>query len=597
MAKKYGRCPNYGECTLADGHDTIESTEENFVCTECGKPLREVAKAREEENKFKKIFQKTGKWLVPLALVLLGIIAWIEFGSNSATPPPIKIATSSPEIKPTKDNTILKLHGSNTIEAKLAPASDSDTPPPPPIKTTTSSPKVKPAKDNIILRLHGSNTIGAKLAPALVKAFMKEKGYTQIEKVPSGELEVLIRGKKVGSSTFDAIEIKAHGSMTGFDETDENKKVGLIGGYADIGMSSTPINEEAIKKFKEHGLGNPTSKTQEHIIALDGVAVILNPNNPIEQLTIEEVKKIFLGKITDWSQIGGKAGQIKLYSRDKQSGTYDTFRHLVLSGAKIECDANNPNLKCFEDSKELSSYVASDLNGIGFIGINYIGIAKPLRISMGRGVKAISPSKFNIKTEDYPLSRRLFLYQTNHPTPLAAEFIQFALSDDGQKVVNDSGLIEVSTMIDSTAEEIHDIENDKKRLLSNPAIPNAYKDLIRNADRKDTQLNFRFTSGTSDLDNKAFLDIGRLAEKLSKSEFKNTKLILIGFTDSKGNVAQNLKLSIQRANKVKEALMAEGIRVNTVTGFGEEPSLLLDPREDNDDSLRKNRRVEVWLKR
>ena len=65
MAKKYGRCANYGECTLADSHNTIESTEENFVCTECGKPLRVVANAGEEENKFKKIFQKIRKWLLP----------------------------------------------------------------------------------------------------------------------------------------------------------------------------------------------------------------------------------------------------------------------------------------------------------------------------------------------------------------------------------------------------------------------------------------------------------------------------------------------------------------------------------------------------
>ena len=152
-------------------------------------------------------------------------------------------------------------------------------------------------------------------------------------------------------------------------------------------------------------------------------------------------------------------------------------------------------------------------------------------------------------------------------------------------------------MIEATVEAIYEIENDKKRILTDTAIPNAYKDLIRNADRKDTQLNFRFNSGTSDLDNKAFRDIGRLAEKLSKSEFKGSKLILIGFTDAKGDDAQNLQLSIQRANKVKEELMAEGIEVDTVTGFGEEPSLLLDPREDNNDSFEKNRRVEVWLKR
>ena len=187
--------------------------------------------------------------------------------------------------------------------------------------------------------------------------------------------------------------------------------------------------------------------------------------------------------------------------------------------------------------------------------------------------------------------------QTNQPKPLAAEFIQFSLSNAGQKVVSDAGLVEVGIDEAITPIARDAIDADKQRLLDDAAVPKAYKDLIRNADRKDTQVNFRFASGASELDNRAFRDVGRLSEKLGKPEFEGAKLILVGFTDPKGDGIKNLDLSKQRATQVKDELAAEGIQVETVTGFGEEPSLLLDPREDEPESLAKNRRVEVWLQR
>ncbi|MBU0654899.1 MAG: phosphate ABC transporter substrate-binding/OmpA family protein [Gammaproteobacteria bacterium] len=573
MARKYGRCANYAECTLADSHKVIDSSEDNFVCPECGKPLRVAAQAVTEAGK-KPVTML--KWFLPLLLLLLiggGLAAW-QVGAFSA--------------------------GSGNGQAQTASTATVTTPPPAPAPVSVTPPPVaQPTEEsspNIVLRLHGSNTIGAKLAPALVEAFMQDKGYTEIEKLPVADLEVLVKGKKPGATETDAIEIKAHGSSTAFDETDKNAHVGLLGGYADVGMSSSPVKTAAINKFQAKNLGDPSSRAQEHVIALDGLAVIVNPANSVDKLTVDNIRKVFLGEITDWSALGGQAGPIKLYSRDHQSGTYDTFKHLVLSGKKLECETQ-ANLTCFEDSKELSSHVASDPNGIGFIGLNYIGTAKALKVSMAEKVNALAPTRFSVKTEDYPLSRRLFLYQTNQPTPLAAGFIQFALSDAGQKVVSDAGLVGVGIDDADSGQSVSEVDADKQRLLDDPAIPAAYRDLIRDADRKDTQLNFRFQSGSPDLDNRAYRDIGRLAEKLGKPEFDGAQLVLVGFADPQGDPAKNLALSKQRAMQVKDQLESEGLKVKTATGFGEELSLLLDPREEEPESLAKNRRVEVWLQR
>jgi len=119
--------------------------------------------------------------------------------------------------------------------------------------------------------------------------------------------------------------------------------------------------------------------------------------------------------------------------------------------------------------------------------------------------------------------------------------------------------------------------------------------LILNADRTNTPLNFRFQPGLFELDNRAFRDIDRLSTKLTEPELLGSKIILIGFADPRGDAIKNLELSKKRADKIREQLEAQGLKVEIATGFGEEPSLLLDPREDDPASLAKNRRVEVWL--
>ncbi len=577
MDRKLGICANHGKCTLADRHYVIDSTENNFFCTECSMPLRPSISLPEMEET-RGMISSIPMWVF-LALPLLLLVGIGGFSVWRLVGMPIVMETSGSFAASTSPSIPV---------AAVQPVSQ----PSPPQMPKESSP-------NIILRLHGSNTVGAKLAPALVENFMKEKGYTELKTVTLADLEVLIQGRKPDAIEADAIEIKAHGSSTAFDETDKNKGVGLLGGYCDIGMSSSPVKKEFVEKFQAKNLGDLSSRTQEHVIALDGLAVIVNPNNTIDKLSVDKIRKIFLGEITDWSEVGGAPGKINRYSRDHQSGTYDTFKSLVLSGKSLDF-GKGENLKCFEDSKLLSSNVASDLNGIGFIGLNYIGISKPLKVSMADNVNALAPTRLTIKMEDYPLGRRLFLYQVNQAKPLAAEFIQFALSNEGQNVVSAVGSVSLSLEEKDkivAARSAHDGHSDKHRLLTDPAIPKAYRELILNADRTDTPLNFRFHPVLFELDNRAFRDIGRLSTKLTEPEFVGSKIILVGFADPKGDAVKNLELSKQRAFKIKEQLEAEGLKVEIATGFGEEPALLLDPREDDPASLAKNRRVEVWLSR
>ncbi|MCW8956928.1 MAG: substrate-binding domain-containing protein, partial [Gammaproteobacteria bacterium] len=172
----------------------------------------------------------------------------------------------------------------------------------------------------VIMRLHGSNTIGAKLGPELVKSWMQAQGYTDIRSKMQVAQELLITAKNKYAQDI-AVEIKAHGSGTGFKSLAKKAN--------DIAMASRPIKAKEINKLT--ALGDLTKMGSEFVIGLDGIAVIVHKNNPISELKKTTIRKIFAGEIIDWKQIDQRyKGRIHVYARDDKSGTYDTFKALVL---------------------------------------------------------------------------------------------------------------------------------------------------------------------------------------------------------------------------------------------------------------------------
>ncbi|NLO81402.1 MAG: phosphate ABC transporter substrate-binding protein [Xanthomonadaceae bacterium] len=247
------------------------------------------------------------------------------------------------------------------------------------------------------LRLHGSNTIGEQLAPALVEGILRARGYTDIRLVPG----TTSTDKTVYAFAQDdlpeiAVEIHAHGSSTAFQ--------GLMAGSADLGMASRPILDREVTALQPQ-LGNLTAVGSEHVIALDGLAVIVHPSNPVHSLSTRQVAQLFSGQIANWNSLGGPELPVTVYARDDQSGTFETFKSLVLKphGAQL-----TPSAHRIESSSELSDRVAQDPGAIGFIGLPYVRRAKVLAINESEQALAIVPTHFTVATEDYPLSRRLY---------------------------------------------------------------------------------------------------------------------------------------------------------------------------------------------
>ncbi|MEL0584340.1 MAG: substrate-binding domain-containing protein [Candidatus Thiodiazotropha sp. (ex. Lucinoma kazani)] len=179
--------------------------------------------------------------------------------------------------------------------------------------------------DSLQLRIHGSNTLGSQLVPELIHSWLENKGYSQAKMEKGKELAKIQAESRDGSRIEVLIESK--GSSTGFK--------GLQQGSADLGMSSRRIKKQEITVLSS--MGDMTSVENESVVALDGIAVIVHPDNPLTKLSKSQIRDIFAGSISDWEKVGGLPGSIHLYARDNQSGTYQVFNSLVLGKKTRAC--------------------------------------------------------------------------------------------------------------------------------------------------------------------------------------------------------------------------------------------------------------------
>ncbi len=412
-------------------------------------------------------------------------------------------------------------------------------------KSVTNVPATTPT---CLFRLHGSNTIGAELAPAWVEAFLWKQGATNITRKPKDKDHLTIEGILPGQNSPQSVEIVALGSGTAFKD--------LADGSCDIGMSSRPIKDDEVQTLRGKGMGDMRSRGSENIVGLDGLSIIVNSANPLENLTIDQLQQIFSGAVSDWSQVGGGSGPIRIYLREAESGTRDLVKTLVLKKSDFAPSAQIPGTGSNDD---VSGSVEKDLNGIGFVGLPYVRANKALKIAEGNG-SPVRPTVFSVHTEDYPLSRRLFLYApANLASDWAKKFLQYALSSEGQNIVNDNKFVGLNIETKSAATD----DTEKK----DQDVPPEYTQLTKGA--TPLGIHIRFVPNSAVLDNRAFLDVKRISEFMQKTENRDGKLILIGFADAIGSPKANTALSKSRAKAVVKALREEGLPIDQDTGFGQ----------------------------
>ncbi len=199
-------------------------------------------------------------------------------------------------------------------------------------------------------------------------------------------------------------------------------------------MSSRPMKD----KEKEQMKAKYQTAGIEVTVAKDGLTVYLNEKNPVKELTMEQIRKIYRGEITNWKDVGGNNAQIILYSRENNSGTYVFFKEHVLENKDFA-----KNAQTLPGTAAVVNAVTKDVNGIGYGGAGYAHGIKECAVKKDAESPALLPIKENIDNNSYALSRGLYFYLKSRPEGAIKEFIDWVLSPAGQEVVSKEGFFTV----------------------------------------------------------------------------------------------------------------------------------------------------------
>lgn len=217
------------------------------------------------------------------------------------------------------------------------------------------------------------------------------------------------------------VQVNGGGSGTGI--------AALINGSVDLAQASRAMKDEEKAQVKQ----NRNANVVETAVALDSLAVFVHSSSPVRSLTIDQLKQIFQGKVTDWKDVGGPAGKIILYGRESSSGTYDYFREHVLAKEDF-----SPRVQTLQGTAAIINAVARDPRGIGYGGIAYAKDVRPLAVSDGGG-SPVAPSQETVAAGTYPLARNLYFYYLEGAPERVTRFVEFALSPQGQEIVSQVG--------------------------------------------------------------------------------------------------------------------------------------------------------------
>lgn len=239
----------------------------------------------------------------------------------------------------------------------------------------------------------------------------------------TGSTTVLPIAQKAAEAYMDNnqqadIQVSGGGSSVGVQAVGE--------GTADIGMASRELKDSEKEKYPD---------LVQHVVARDGIAVFVNPSNTVETITPAQVKAIYRGNITNWNELGGPDLEIVVVGRDSASGTREFFQDAVMNkedfvSTQLEKNSNGA----------VQQTIAQTPGAIGYVGLGYVDdTVKALKIDVDG--TAVEPTVANVLNNAYPLSRSLNMFTKGEATGLAKDYIDFILSPEGQKIVEEEGFV------------------------------------------------------------------------------------------------------------------------------------------------------------
>jgi len=597
MANQIGRCNNLELCTVAVSQRLISVPAGSpFICDKCGEPLQAPMSVSSPGRRRASIG-------IQLGVLLLGVsaVAWKLAGPDAdfaqvrtfvasltgaprpapvsaavpaatvqaapaATDPAANSLTATPVAATATALASAEPVGQGQAQAQVpALAAMPETPAPPAVAVAaaTFTPAPELARGAIpsttLLRLAGSDAVAPKLVRRLASSYLALIGDTSITAAPSGTPRLVeVSGMQTGQR--EVISIAETSSAGGFNA--------LLRGSADMAVSNRKMTAAEAEKLQ--AAGDPATPLNEHVIAVQGIAVIVHPANRVASLTASQVRGILGGKITNWSEAGGQPGIIKLQIMAVPEDGGDTPQDAILAP-----DALSPSAIRSANEQAVAARVAGDRDSLGIVSLAAAGAAKVLPIADG-SVPPVAPNEQTLASEAYPFSQRLYLYGANTGNGFVRRFADYVASASGQAAVEAAGYISLAVKVE--AAPVPDIASDR------------YKQLVQGATRMS--VDFRFQPGSVDLDSRGYRDMDRVIAYLKAQRVNSSKIVLAAFADNSGQPAANVAVSQRRAEVVASALAKGGFTPGKIASFGAEL-----PIADNAtaEGRERNRRVEVYL--
>ncbi len=432
----------------------------------------------------------------------------------------------------------------------------------------------------------GSAAMAREVLPPLLEVFALDRG---------GDLDVTVG--EDGSTQYNVLEpdgtvyasvsVQAGNSLDAF--------TGLLEGSSVIGMSARPASANEISAFDLAGNGRLDSAGQARIVAMDGVIAAVNADNPVKILSLAQLAAIFEGDITNWRQVGGPNAPINVYRRSETADTSEMFFSVAMSDGE---HAYADTATVLDTDAAVSDAVAADRFGLGLTSYAQERNARAVTIRSVCG-ELFEPDEFAIKTESYPLTRRMYFYNTGGAMPdVAAEFLDFINTEAAQSVIRNTGFVDQSASWASL--------DAQGRRMAQAIVSSAGRTellqlqdlaaIMLDADRLSFTL--RYTPD-GELDARALADIERLAGMIRDGDFTSRQMLVFGFSDNQGAVNARLGATQEMAQTVRDAIVAATGRANmgnvriSPIGYGR-----LMPLGCNETPFGRaaNNRVEIWLK-
>jgi phosphate transport system substrate-binding protein len=452
-----------------------------------------------------------------------------------------------------------------------------------------------------VVRLTGGSMLGEALIPNLGILWAKRLGLPAARLEPVAPDEHVVVAEGAEASAKMRMPIKFTGTSPGFEP--------FVRGLYDFWMTVRQPREAEVEALRKKNVPNVptvaalTAPGVESVVALDAVAVIAHPSNRVQSLTLGQMKDIFLGKITNWSQVGGANAPINIHAHDYTvNGTFEFLcdRLMGIPNAKKCAEAMpEPVGPRYISNEELADAVSGDPNGIGWVGLLARRGARAIRIDTGCGVQ-LEPDTFAVKSDEYPFSRTLNIYyHPGRPLPQPArDFLNFVLSPDGQSGLRGMGAIDLLPDVAApgyVADRVEAAGNalDNGRTRIRRADIRAFEEATQGANRYS--ITFRFQPGTDAFDGRGEADLKRLSDRLKDAAYGSADVVLIGYSATQGDYNENRALSLSRADLVREKLTKMAV-TRPIRSLGVGPAAPVACNTNESGTMSLNARVEVWIK-